>query len=71
MQRPFAKDGSTLDEACRYKDGQFRVGPKGQHVKFDDLEEAIVYMKLHNVNHWRRPSATSGVPGVVTAVAWR
>jgi len=71
MLKPYAKDGSTLDESCRYKrDGLFRVGPKGQHVTFSDLVEALDYMRKYNVNHWRRPSATTGAPGVVVAVRW-
>ncbi len=71
MLKPYAKDGNTLDENCRYKrDGLFRIGPKGQHVKFSDLDEALAYMRKNNVNHWRRPSATSGAPGVVVAVRW-
>ena len=52
MLKPYAKDGSTLDESCRYKrDELFRVGPKGQHVTFSDLVEALDYMRKYNVNH--------------------
>lgn len=70
MLRPFAKDGTTLDETCRYKDGQFRVGSKGHEVKIRDLDEALIYMNANKLRHWRRPSATSGTPGVVVAVRW-
>ncbi len=70
MKKPYSADGSTLDESCRYKDGYFRIGPTGDHQKVRSLPDALNLLKKLEVARWRRPSATSGKLGTVTAVRW-
>lgn len=70
MRRPYAADGSTLDESCRHKDGYFRIGPKGTQIKVRSLTLALMILELLAIAQWRRPSATSGRQGIVTAVRW-
>ena len=70
MKRPFAADGSTLDESCRYKDGCFRLGETGYQEKEPSLTAAIAKLSKLGVAKWRRPSATTGKMGTVTAISW-
>jgi len=70
MLYPYSKDGSTINESCRYKDGYFRIGPKNNEVKVWSLTEALERLEKLPVARWRRPSATSGKMGIVTATRW-
>jgi hypothetical protein len=70
MRLPYSADGSTFDETCRYKDGYFRIGPKGKHIKINSLLLGLMILDMMTVPRWRRPSPTSGVQSVVKAVKW-
>ena len=70
MKKPFAADGTTIDESCRYKDGHFRLGETGHQEKEASLSVAIAKLAKHAVAKWRRPSTTTGRMGTVTAVSW-
>ena len=70
MKLPYSTDGSTLDETCRHKDGYFRIGNTGYHEHVKSLELALKKLALLKVARWRRPSATTGKQGTVTAIRW-
>ena len=70
MKKPYAADGTTIDESCRYKDGYFPIGETGHHEKVRLLSVAIAKLAKLAVAKWRRPSATTGTMGTVTAVSW-
>ena len=70
MKKPYAADGTTIDESCRYKDGYFRLGETGHQEKEASLSLAIAKLAKLAVAKWRRPSATTGRMGTVTAVRW-
>ncbi|MBR9889997.1 MAG: hypothetical protein GYB20_20130 [Oceanospirillales bacterium] len=65
---PTAKDGTSFLPNCRSKNG-FRIGPKGDEVLYADYWSALKALKAMPTPYWRRPSKTSGKPGIVTRVS--
>lgn len=65
---PTAKDGSSFLPYCRSKNG-YRIGQKGDEVLIADYWEALKELKEMPVPRWRRPSTTTGIPGIVTGIA--
>lgn len=66
---PVARDGSVFNARLKTAKG-FRIGPKGDEFLVETLEEALSAFKKMPSPHWRRPSRTSGIPGIVTGVRW-
>lgn len=56
MILPYSKDGSTFDRSCRYKDGFFRIGPKGREIKIRCFYRALGMLACMAVPRWRRPN---------------
>ena len=66
---PVSRDGSVFGVGNKGPKG-FRVGPKGSEVVYPSFDEALNALKKMPTPYWRRPSKTSGVPGVVTGIRW-
>lgn len=66
---PVAKDGSRFNRNCRRKQG-YQIGSKGSERYFSNFYDALVELKKMPTARWRRPSKTSGTPGIVSAVRW-
>lgn len=66
---PVAKDGSCFSMRCKQPKG-FRVGPKGDEKYYETFLEALAALDDMEDAYWRRPSATSGVFGIVKGLRW-
>jgi hypothetical protein len=71
---PFAADGSYFSPACRMRHG-YQVGKRGgkgvmAQRYMPDYWEALEALRRMDKPYWRRPSATSGVPGTVLGRSW-
>lgn len=66
---PRAGDGSIFHPGLRTKSG-FRIGPKGDERTVGSFREALAVLQAMPVPFWRRPSATSGTPGIVRGEDW-
>ncbi len=64
---PVAKDGTFFSPECRRKRG-YQIGPKGSEQWVADYWRALEELKTMKPPKWRRPSAASGRPGIVTGV---
>lgn len=66
---PRAKDGSIFHPGLRTAKG-FQIGPKGQERIVNGFREALAALQAMPTPYWRRPSATSGTPGIVRGEEW-
>ncbi|MEH6517802.1 MAG: hypothetical protein V7742_14045 [Halioglobus sp.] len=66
---PVAKDGSFFSVKCRQGKG-FSVGRKGSEKYYKTVGETLDALKAMDSPYWRRPSPTSGTPGIVKGVRW-
>lgn len=66
---PIAKDGSIFDTSCRQGAG-YKIGKKGEERYVEIYTEALDFLVNMPKAYWRRPSPTSGVPGIVSASSW-
>ncbi|GGD19474.1 hypothetical protein [Sinisalibacter lacisalsi] len=66
---PRAKDGSIFHPGLKTENG-FRIGPKGNELTVETFDEALAELRDMEVAFWRRPSATSGKPGIVREEDW-
>lgn len=66
---PVARDGSVFTSKLKRRQG-YQVGPKGNEFYVDDFHEALEALKKMPTPYWRRPSRSSGVPGIVTGIRW-
>lgn len=64
---PKAADGSIFAPCLRRSKG-YRIGPKGSEVWVAEYFEALDELSRARPPRWRRPSPTSGVPGIVTGI---
>ena len=62
---PKAADGTIFNPGCRTTKG-FVIGPKNTPEYIDDFYEALECLQVMDPPRWRRPSATTGRPGLVT-----
>jgi hypothetical protein len=71
---PQARDGSRFTVDLARPDGTYQVGPKGAERRIRGYRQALDWLRReHRAGrgaHWRRPSASSGVRGIVKAVRW-
>jgi hypothetical protein len=71
---PVASDGSRFAIELALPDGSFQVGPKGAERRIHGYREALEWLahehRAGRGAYWRRPSATSGMRGIVKAVRW-
>lgn len=65
---PYAADGSHFGPHLQ-RAGKFTVGDKDDEVQFEDIDEAMGYLRRMGVAKWRRPNA-AGSWGIVSAVRW-
>jgi transcriptional regulator with XRE-family HTH domain len=65
---PYASDGSHFGSHLK-RAGKFTVGEKDDEVQFEDLDEALAYLRRMGQAKWRRPNAV-GSWGIVSAVRW-
>ena len=66
---PRAKDGSIFHPDLKTASG-FRIGPKGDERTVGSFREALAELQMMPVPYWRRPSATTGTPGIVRGEDW-
>ncbi len=66
---PVAKDGSFFSPGLKRKKG-FAIGKKGEERYYDSFTEALSALEKMPSPYWRRPSQTTGVPGIVRGVRW-
>lgn len=66
---PVSRDGSVFGKGNKGPKG-FRVGPKGEEVVYSSFDDALDALKKMPTPYWRRPSKTSGIPGIVSGVRW-
>lgn len=66
---PRAKDGSIFHPGLRSENG-FQIGPKGQERIVDGFRDALAALQSMPTPYWRRPSATTGKPGIVRGEDW-
>jgi hypothetical protein len=66
---PVARDGSFFSTKCKQGKG-YAVGKKGEEQYYETLSAALAALKAMDEPYWRRPSPTSGVPGIVKGVGW-
>ena len=66
---PVSKDGSFFRKNIRGPKG-YRIGQKGQEIVIGDFQEALDKLKKMSTPYWRRPSSTTGIPGIVTGIRW-
>ncbi|MBO6564809.1 MAG: hypothetical protein JJ956_08700 [Pseudomonadales bacterium] len=69
IEVPIARDGSFFNEGLRNSKG-FRIGKKGEEVLVDCFEDALKDLRRMPTPYWRRPSGSSGIPGIVKGVRW-
>ena len=67
---PFSRDGSYFHRGLKTSSGAYRIGAKGEEKLVHSFDEALDHLRKMPVAQWRRPSATSGKPGIVSAVRW-
>ncbi len=65
---PYAADGSHFGPHLK-RAGKFTVGEKEDEIQFEDLDEALGYLRRMGVAKWRRPNA-AGNWGIVSAIRW-
>ena len=61
---------TIFDLDCSYADGSFRIGPRRENLRVETYEQALAALRAMEVARWRRPSATTGIHGLVTGVRW-
>lgn len=66
---PVARDGSIFHAALKGRKG-YTIGPKGSEIYIEDFDEALTALKNMPTPYWRRPSKSSGVPGIVAGIRW-
>lgn len=66
---PRAKDGSVFHPGLKAAGG-FRIGPKGNECSVETFRDALAELQKMPVPYWRRPSATTGTPGIVRGESW-
>lgn len=66
---PVARDGSCFSSKCKQGKG-YAIGKKGNERYYATLADALTALKEMDVPYWRRPSAGSGIPGIVKGVGW-
>jgi hypothetical protein len=67
---PEAADGSRFTPDLIHRDGSFQIGQWPHEVRVFGYDQALASLRSMEVARWRRPSATSGKPGIVRAVRW-
>lgn len=66
---PVAKDGSFFNVNLKRKKG-YTIGKKGEERPYELFIEALSALEKMTTPYWRRPSQTTGVPGIVRGVRW-
>jgi len=66
---PVAQDGSFFHSGLRGPSG-YRIGKKGEERVASSFEDALAALRKMSDPYWRRPSRTSGTPGIVKGVRW-
>lgn len=66
---PVASDGSFFNAKLERRKG-FAIGKKGEERYIETFEEALEKLEKMPKPYWRRPSETTGVPGIVRGVRW-
>jgi hypothetical protein len=66
---PVARDGSFFNAALKGPNG-YRIGEKGDEVVFQTFEDALESLRKMKKPYWRRPSKTTGIPGIVAGIRW-
>lgn len=66
---PVAKDNTFFNATCKRGKG-FTVGKKGEETYYPTFNEALIALQSMEPTYWRRPSATTGVHGIVRGVGW-
>lgn len=66
---PVARDGSFFSSKCKQGKG-YAIGKKDNERYYETLLDALSALREMDVPYWRRPSAASGVPGIVKGVGW-
>lgn len=66
---PVARDGSVFHPGL-HRGGGFTIGPKGDEIQVDDLEEALHQLQCMPTPYWRRPNE-AGTWGLVGGVRWQ
>lgn len=66
---PVSKDGSFFRKNIRGPKG-YRIGQKGYEIALENFDEALEELKKMPSPYWRRPSRTTGIPGIVTGIRW-
>ena len=69
LRVPKAKDGTMFDRKSCLRNGNYRVGERGNEKTFKDYLEALNYLKQMKTAVWRRPTP-NGNWGGVRAVEW-
>lgn len=67
---PYCKDGSWYHPGLSYADGLYRVGPRGGEHTVESYQQALQLLREMPIACWRRPSAQSGMLGMVSATHW-
>jgi hypothetical protein len=70
MLVPEAADGTLFTPDLARPDGTFRIGPKDDERVVKGYRDALSELRRMDKPYWRRPSATSGIPGIVVGVRW-
>lgn len=70
MSTPYARDRTKFDATTCRQPGGYQVGPKAAECWFTDYDDALRFLLSSSVPYWRRPSATSGIFGIVTGVGF-
>ncbi|MDP2139812.1 MAG: hypothetical protein Q8L20_03275 [Gammaproteobacteria bacterium] len=66
---PVSKDGSFFRKNIRGPKG-YRIGEKGSEVVIEEFNDALESLRKMPSPYWRRPSKTTGIPGIVTGIRW-
>lgn len=66
---PQARDASFFGPHCKQLNG-YKIGKKGEETYVENFTEALDILSRMPKPYWRRPSPTSGVPGIVSGATW-
>ncbi len=66
---PVAADGTIFHPGLKRTKG-YEIGEKGATKYIEDFDEALAELSCMVPPRWRRPSATSGVFGIVSGTSW-
>lgn len=66
---PVANDGSFFHAGLKRTKG-YTIGKKGDERPIKEFRKALAELEKMPKPYWRRPSKTTGVPGIVKGVRW-